>query len=178
MLTVKEDKGTGVVTSVPSDSPNDFAAMRNLKNKEPFRAKYEVTDEMVLPFNPVPIINIPGYGDLSAVTVCEKLKVQSQNDGDKLGQAKEEVYLKGFYKGVMVIGPHKGKLVQDAKIPIKDQLIASNDAILYKEPESKIMSRSGDECVVSLCDQWYLGNLTQLPFPVNSFNKSCQNVAG
>ena len=57
--------------------------------------------------------------------------------------------------------------LQDAKIPIKDQLIASNDAILYKEPESKIMSRSGDECVVSLCDQWYLGNLTQLPFPVN-----------
>ena len=44
--------------------------------------------------------------------MCEKLKVQSQNDGDKLGQAKEEVYLKGFYKGVMVIGPHKGKLVQ------------------------------------------------------------------
>ena len=51
--------------------------------------------------------------------------------------------------------------LQDAKIPIKDQLIASNDAILYKEPESKIMSRSGDECVVSLCDQWYLVNLTR-----------------
>ena len=56
--------GTGVVTSVPSDSPDDFAALRDLKNKEPFRAKYDVTDEMVLPFDPVPIINIPGYGDL------------------------------------------------------------------------------------------------------------------
>ena len=64
MLTIKEDKGTGVVTSVPSDSPDDFAALRDLKNKEPFRAKYEVTDEMVLPFEPVPIIDIPGYGDL------------------------------------------------------------------------------------------------------------------
>ena len=56
--------GTGVVTSVPSDSPDDFAALRDLKNKEPFRSKYDVTDEMVLPFDPVPIINIPGYGDL------------------------------------------------------------------------------------------------------------------
>ena len=76
MLTIKEDKGTGVVTSVPSDSPDDFAALRDLKNKQPFREKYGVADEMVLPFDPVPIINIPEYGDLAAVTVCEQLKVR------------------------------------------------------------------------------------------------------
>ena len=64
MLTIKEDKGTGVVTSVPSDSPDDFAALRDLKNKEPFRQKYGIKDEMVLPFDPVPIIEIPGYGNL------------------------------------------------------------------------------------------------------------------
>ena len=34
MLTIKEDKGTGVVTSVPSDAPDDFAALRDLKNKQ------------------------------------------------------------------------------------------------------------------------------------------------
>jgi len=33
----QEDKGTGVVTSVPSDSPDDWAALRDLKNKQPFR---------------------------------------------------------------------------------------------------------------------------------------------
>ena len=94
MLTIKEDKGTGVVTSVPSDSPDDFAALRDLKNKAAFREKYGVGDEMVLPFDPVPIIEIPGYGDLAAVAACEKHKVQSQNDKDKLAEAKEEVYLK------------------------------------------------------------------------------------
>jgi len=26
--------GTGIVTSVPSDSPDDFAALRDLKNKK------------------------------------------------------------------------------------------------------------------------------------------------
>ena len=34
MLTIKADKGTGVVTSVPSDSPDDYAALRDLKNKQ------------------------------------------------------------------------------------------------------------------------------------------------
>lgn len=47
MLTIKEDKGTGVVTSVPSDSPDDYAALVDLKKKQPFREKYGIADEMV-----------------------------------------------------------------------------------------------------------------------------------
>jgi len=30
MLTITMDKGTGVVTSVPSDAPDDYAALRDL----------------------------------------------------------------------------------------------------------------------------------------------------
>lgn len=47
MLSIREDKGTGIVTSVPSDSPDDYAALVDLKKKPPFREKYHVTDEMV-----------------------------------------------------------------------------------------------------------------------------------
>ena len=57
---------------------DDYAALRDLKHKQAFREKYHVTDEMVLPFEPVPIINIPEYGDLSAIYACDKLKIQSQ----------------------------------------------------------------------------------------------------
>lgn len=45
-------------------------------------------------------MEIPEFGSLSAVTVYEKLKIQSQNDKEKLAEAKEMVYLKGFYDGV------------------------------------------------------------------------------
>lgn len=156
MLTIKEGKGTGIVTSVPSDAPDDYAALRDLKKKEPFRKKYGITDEMVLPYDPVPIIDVPEFGDLCAVTACEQLKVQSQNDRDKLQEAKERVYLKGFYEGVMKIGDFKGEKVQDIKKKVQKIMIDKNEAVKYMEPEKQVISRSGDECVVALCDQWYL----------------------
>ena len=46
------------------------------------------------------IIDIPGYSNMSAATACEEFKVQSQNDKDKLEEAKEKTYQKGFYEGV------------------------------------------------------------------------------
>ena len=58
------------MTSVPSDAPDDYAALRDLKKKavcrcslallchacvslQAFRQKFSVKDEMVLPFDPV-----------------------------------------------------------------------------------------------------------------------------
>lgn len=156
MLSVKEDKGTGVVTSVPSDSPDDYAALVDLQKKQPFREKYGITDEMVLPYQPTPIIDVPGLGNLSAVTAYEQFKIQSQNDREKLLEAKELVYLKGFYDGILLVGEFAGKKVQDVKKDLKARLLEANSADTYYEPEKTIISRSADECVVALCNQWYL----------------------
>ena len=104
-----------------------------------------MTDEMVLPFQPVPIFDIPGYGDLVAFTVVDQLKIQSQNEKEKLAEVKEIVYLKGFYEGVMVVGDNKGKSVQDAKPLIREEVMSAGLAVLYKEPEKLAMSRSGED---------------------------------
>ncbi|RZF47906.1 hypothetical protein LSTR_LSTR011882 [Laodelphax striatellus] len=156
MLSIKEDKGTGVVTSVPSDSPDDYAALVDLKKKKPLREKYNIADHMILPFEPIPIIDVPEYGNLSAVHLYEKLKIQSQNDRELLQQAKEMAYLKGFYDGVLLVGDFKGEKVQEVKKKLQKLLLDKNEAVVYYEPEKQIISRSGDECVVALCDQWFL----------------------
>ena len=59
----------------------------------------------------IPIISIPGFGDRAAEKVCTDMKIQSQNDRDKLDEAKKQVYLKGFTEGVLTVGPHTGKKV-------------------------------------------------------------------
>jgi leucyl-tRNA synthetase len=68
-MTILMDKGTGVVTSVPSDAPDDWAALCDLRNKKALRDKFKITEDMVK-LDPVEIINIPGMGNLSAIKAC------------------------------------------------------------------------------------------------------------
>lgn len=42
MKTISMTKGTGIVTSVPSDSPDDFANLRDYKNKKNLREYYHL----------------------------------------------------------------------------------------------------------------------------------------
>lgn len=51
---------------------------------------------------------------------------------------------------------YKGKKVKDVKPVIKDEMVRRGEAVIYSEPADKVMSRSGDDCVVALTDQWYL----------------------
>ncbi|KAK1426213.1 hypothetical protein QVD17_14882 [Tagetes erecta] len=43
-----------------------------------------------------------------------------------------------------------------AKKNLNNKLVENKQAVIYSEPEEKVMSRSGDECVVALTKQWYL----------------------
>lgn len=155
--TIKMDKGTGVVTSVPSDSPDDFMMMRDLQTKEGLRKILNVEEEWVKGFDPIPLIDIPNVGNISAQFWCEHFKVASYKDADGLAKAKDKCYGEGFREGVMLVGLGAGKKVEDVKVLVKQHMIESGMAIPYNEPESEVISRSGDNCIVALCDQWLLG---------------------
>ncbi|EFC50382.1 predicted protein [Naegleria gruberi] len=155
MMSISTRKTTGVVTSVPSDAPADFAALQDLKNKADLRTKFNIKEEYL--HDPIPIIEVPEYGTLCAPALCEKYKIKSQNDKDGLEKAKDEAYLLGFSKGVFVMeGEFKGMSVKDTKNRIRQKLLDEGMAVPYAEPDKEVISRSGDRCVVSLTDQWYL----------------------
>ncbi len=54
-------------SSLPT--PTSSWPPQDLKKKPKLREKYGVADEWVLPFEVVPIIDIPGFGNTSAVKV-------------------------------------------------------------------------------------------------------------
>ncbi|KAF3191307.1 cytosolic leucyl tRNA synthetase [Orbilia oligospora] len=152
METVLATKGTGVVTCVPSDSPDDYATITDLAKKPEY---YKIQKEWA-EFEIVPIIKTPSYGDMSAPFLIKELKIASPKDKDALAKAKELAYKEGFYQGIMLIGDYKDMEVQKAKPLVREKLIGEGLAFAYNEPEGKVISRSGDECVVALLDQWYL----------------------
>ena len=152
METVKATKGTGVVTCVPSDSPDDYATVQDLIKKADYYGIKKEWAELEI----IEIIETPSYGKLTAKTLVEKLKINSPKDAKQLAEAKELAYKEGFYQGVMIYGDFKGKPVQEAKNLVKQQLLDSGDAFNYAEPDGVVISRSGDDCVAAHLDQWYL----------------------
>ena len=120
------------------------------------KAEYYKIDPAWAALDPVPVLSTPAYGEMSAPALVKQLKIASQKDVKQLADAKELAYKEGFYNGTMSVGEFKGEPVQEAKVKVRASMIKNNVAFAYAEPEGLVISRSADECVVALMDQWYL----------------------
>lgn len=152
MESVLATKGTGVVTSVPSDSPDDYATVKDLAKKADYYGIKKEWAELEIPA----IIETPSYGKLTAKFLVEKMKINSPKDAKQLAEAKDLAYKEGYYKGTMLIGDFKGEPVEVAKPKVREALIKAGEAFEYAEPNGRVVSRSADECVVAYLGQWFL----------------------
>lgn len=97
METVLATKGTGVVTCVPSDSPDDYATTMELQKKP---ERYGI-DKSWACKEIVSVITTPTYGDFAAEALVKELKISSPKDTKQLEEAKERAYKEGYYRGIM-----------------------------------------------------------------------------
>lgn len=51
----------------------------------------------------------------------------------------------------MLVGLAAGELVEKAKPKVKKELFNTNQAVPYYEPESKVISKTHDVCIVACC---------------------------
>ena len=156
---IDQGRGTGIVTSVPSDAPDDYVALRDVQGDDALLAKYGLDPERIRAIQPVPIIKTPGWGPLPAKDIVDRLGITSQKEKGKLTAAKAEVYKTGFYQGIMNenCGSYAGMRVEIAKEEIRKDLLANRQADTLYEPSAEVVCRCTTRAIVKVvADQWFL----------------------
>ena len=117
--------GSGIVTSVPSDSPDDYQGLVDLQNSEKECKSWGVDFSEVSKLEPIAILDSGEMGTLPAPDLCKKLGIKDQTDRNKLEKAKQDLYLHSFNNGVMLDSSDfiAGKPVAEAREMVKDKLV-------------------------------------------------------
>ena len=150
---------TGIVTSVPSDAPFDYIALKELQDSPPLSAKFGLNYDEIRAIEPIPIIRSAGFGEMAAVDAVRKFKIARLDQEDALAEATKEVYKAGFHTGVMNenCGPYRDLPVAKAKELMKERLLEDHRAVVFHETSRPAVSRDGGEVIVAVLDgQWFL----------------------
>lgn len=155
---VDPEVGTGMVTSVPSDSPDDYINLKYIKDHPEEYIKYGINEDLIASINPIAIIDIEGYSELSAKDIVEEMGITGPDD-PKLEEAKKKIYKDGFHSGVMraTSGSYAGMKVEEAKEKIKETLLESGEAVLLHDLSEEVICRCGENVRVKrIDDQWFI----------------------
>ncbi len=155
---VDPNLGSGVVYSVPSHAPYDYAGLKELRLKPEKLKHYGLDPSLLDSLQPINIISTPGLSAHPAVDVVEREGISSSTD-PKLEKLTQEVYAKEFYGGLLnsLCGDLEGESVKNARDLVKSRLIEQGlGSILYDLPQP-VICRSGDRCLVKIVeDQWFI----------------------
>ena len=150
--------GTGIVTSVPSDAPYDYVALKYLQDNMHEVHKYNLPMEEVQDIDLIPIIATEGYGEFPAKEIVEKLGITSLDD-PRLEEATQEIYKAGHHKGVMAAssGKYAGKKVEEAKELMKAELLQQGKADVFHDLSEEVLCRCGQRVTIKrIDDQWFI----------------------
>ncbi len=154
---VDPDSASGVVMSVPAHSPDDYVALQEAKARADELAEYGIAPDDVRAIEPVPILDVEGYGDVPAKDAVESAGIEDSDDPE-LQEITKELYNREFHTGRLheEYGEFAGELIED----VREELAAEfrdRGAFgqLYDFPEP-VISRAGGKVVVAYQDTWFL----------------------
>ncbi|MBI4983452.1 leucine--tRNA ligase, partial [Candidatus Woesearchaeota archaeon] len=150
--------GTGIVTSVPSDAPYDYIALKQLQEHPEECRGYGIDPEQVINLRIIHIIRTEGYGEFPAKEIAQRLGINSLDD-PKLEEATKEVYKTGFHTGIMreTCQEYAGKKVEEAKELIKARLMEEGKADILHDLTEEVTCRCGRRVIIKrIDDQWFI----------------------
>ena len=154
---VDPDNATGVVMSVPAHSPDDYLALQEAKADPDRLRAYGIDPAAVDAIEPVPILDVEGYGKIPAKDAVERAGITNSTDPD-LKEITQSVYNAEFHTGTLhdEYGEYAGRVIED----VRDELAANYRergafGAMYDFPEP-VISRAGGTVVVAYQDTWFL----------------------
>ncbi|HLC88969.1 MAG TPA: leucine--tRNA ligase [Candidatus Nanoarchaeia archaeon] len=150
--------GSGIVTSVPSNSVYDYVALQDLAKDKDYCRKYGIDIDKVRNIQPIPIMKTKGYGNIPTKEIVAKLSNPSLGN-PKLEEANKELYKLDYHTGIMldICGEYAGKRVEEAKELIKAKLMEQGKADVFYDLSEEVICRCGEKVVIKrIDDQWFI----------------------
>ena len=154
---VDSDNATGVVMSVPAHSPDDYVALQEAKADPERLAEYGIDPEAVAAIEPVPILEIEGYGEIPARDAVEEHGIESSDDPG-LKAATQELYNREFHGGRLLeaYGEFAGALIEDVRDRFRTHHAETGAFETLYDFTEEVICRCGGEVEVAHQDTWFL----------------------
>jgi leucyl-tRNA synthetase len=155
---VDPSAATGVVMSVPSHAPYDWIGLADLQKDEELQKKFELDHIAVKNIKPISLIKTEGFGEQPAIEICQKMKIQNQNEKQKLDEATAQLYKKEFHTGILKDNtPYVGRKVSEIKDELVKEFIEKKVADMMWECTGEVICRCMTKCYVKILEnQWFL----------------------
>ena len=157
------DVGTGLVTSVPSDAPDDWISLEAVKQDPAMKTEYGLSQELIDSVVPISIIEMEGYGQFPAKDVIDQMGITAPGD-PKLVDAKKQVYKDGYHMGRMNsnCGKFSGMRVEEAKDVMKQAMLDAGEADIFYDLTEEVVCRCGKRVYIKrIDDQWFINYADQ-----------------
>ncbi len=149
---VDPDNGTGIVMSVPAHAPYDWIAIKELIDKDELQIYGLGKNDL----EPIAVVQAEGFGELPAVELCSRMKIESLSQTKELDGATSHLYKKEFHTGVIKTGPYSGMKVADSKEKLTLDFINKGIADVMWEVNN-VICRCTTKCHVKILEnQWFL----------------------
>ncbi len=155
---VDTDDATGVVMSVPAHSPDDYVALQEAKERaEEIEAEYGVDADAIRGIEPVPILEIEGYGEIPARDAVEAAGVASSDDPE-LGGVTEDLYQDEFHGGRLLAdyGEFAGEVIADVRERFREHHVEAGNFDAMYEFTEEVICRCGGDVEVAQQETWFL----------------------
>jgi leucyl-tRNA synthetase len=154
---VDTDNATGVVMSVPAHSPDDYMALQEVKARAGDLTEYGIDPDDVRAIEPIPILDIEGYGEIPAADAVAAAGIESSDDPE-LEDVTADLYQDEFHSGVMHddYGEFGGKTVQAVREEFRDHYRDEGAFDEMYEFTEEVVCRCGGAVEVAKQDTWFL----------------------